>query len=66
MEDDGGTNQKEYVNHSVMRGKEMNTFNDIGIKKELDWERIRHLYKIGIFAGIYYNIFDKFRRDDRT
>ena len=58
MEDDGGTDQKEYVNNSVMRGKEMNTFNDIGIKKELDWERIRHLYKIGIFAGIMVLIGD--------
>ena len=30
----------------------MTKFNDIGISKELDWERISHLFKIGIVAAL--------------
>lgn len=30
----------------------MNTYNDIGIGKELDWPRIRKLFLIGLFAGV--------------
>jgi hypothetical protein len=30
----------------------MSKYNDIGISKELDWERIAHLFKIGIAAAI--------------
>jgi hypothetical protein len=30
----------------------MSKYNDIGISKELDWERISHLFKIGIVAAI--------------
>lgn len=30
----------------------MKTFNDIGIDSNLDWDRIEHLMKIGIFAGL--------------
>ncbi|MCR4557367.1 MAG: hypothetical protein K5779_06060 [Saccharofermentans sp.] len=30
----------------------MTKFNDIGISKELDWDRISHLFKIGIVAAL--------------
>lgn len=30
----------------------MNTYNDIGIGRDLDWVRIRKLFVIGLFAGI--------------
>ena len=30
----------------------MNKFNDIGISKNLDWDRIAHLFKIGIVAAL--------------
>ncbi len=36
----------------------MNTYNDIGIGKELDWDRIRKLFVIGLSAGIMVLIGD--------
>ena len=36
----------------------MTTYNDIGIASDLDWDRIRHLLKIGIFASILVLIGD--------
>ena len=36
----------------------MNTFNDIGIGKRLDWPRIKKLFLIGLFAGIMVLIGD--------
>lgn len=30
----------------------MKTFNDIGIDNKLDWDRISHLMRIGLIAGI--------------
>ena len=30
----------------------MSSYNDIGISKELDWDRITHLFKIGIVAAL--------------
>lgn len=30
----------------------MNKYNDIGISKELDWDRIAHLFKLGIVAAL--------------
>ena len=36
----------------------MKTFNNIGIDEKLDWDRIRHLMKIGLIAGIMVLIGD--------
>ena len=36
----------------------MKTFNDIGIDNRLDWNRIAHLMKIGLFAGMMVLIGD--------
>ena len=30
----------------------MGNFNDIGIDSELDWDRITHLFKLGIIAAL--------------
>ena len=30
----------------------MNDFNDIGISRSLDWDRIRHLFRLGVFGAL--------------
>lgn len=30
----------------------MNDFNDIGISRQLDWPRIRHLFRVGLFGAL--------------
>lgn len=32
----------------------MNDFNDIGISRTLDWQRIRKLLAIGVFASVLH------------
>ena len=32
----------------------MGNFNDIGIDSELDWDRITHLFKLGIIAALQH------------
>ena len=39
-------------NLSERRLTMMGNFNDIGIDSELDWDRITHLFKLGIIAAL--------------
>ena len=36
----------------------MNAFNDIGISRQLDWPRIRHLFRLGLFGALFTLIGD--------
>ena len=30
----------------------MDPYNDIGISRQLDWPRIRHLFRLGLFGAL--------------
>ena len=52
MNADSGAGTKEEM------GAQTATYNEVGIKNDLDWNRIKKLLRIGLFAGVMVLIGD--------